>query len=128
MLKKILSILLLTLLFSFQTKPNVKNQLLGTWTFEKFDFPNYIPADSDEAKEANKANKGLQITFTADNKFISKQPNGRRENNIKTTYKIPKDNIHLVIGSDTNEIEKIDETTLILFVEGRPTITFKKNK
>ena len=125
-MQKTTLIILMTILCSFQNKNDLKQKLIGTWKFERFEFPNYIQADSKQVKDANKANKGLEITFTIDSKFISKQINGRSENNTRTTYKLLKDNKHLVIGSDTSEIDKIDEKTLILYAENRPTIVFTK--
>lgn len=127
-MKKTILIILISILCSFQNKNDIKQKLIGTWKFERFEFPNYIQAESKQVKDANKANKGLEITFTIDNKFISKQINGRSENNTRITYKLLKDNKHLVIGSDTTEIDKIDEKTLVLYAENRPTILFIKKQ
>lgn len=85
-MQKTTLIILMTILCSFQNKNDLKQKLIGTWKFERFEFPNYIQADSKQVKDANEANKGLEIRFTIDNKFISKQVNGRSENNNLLRY------------------------------------------
>lgn len=122
-------ITLFIIVSSFQNVTSVKKQLVGSWVFDKFDFPNHISPDSEQAREANKTNKGLVITFTTDNKFISSQPGGIKANNVQTVYSLLKDGTYLVIGkpSKTNdpvEIDKIDAFHLVLYSEGRPTLYF----
>ncbi|MDP3393076.1 hypothetical protein [Sediminibacterium sp.] len=126
--KAIILSFLLFVFSSFQNRLTVKDKLIGTWVFENFDYPNYVSPDSKEAKEANRANKGLTITFMQDDKFSSIQHEGMKENNTKTSYKVSKDNKYLTIGTETSKIERLDENYLTLYVEGRPTITFRKKK
>ena len=107
---------------------SAKEKLIGKWIFDRFDFPNFISPDSKQAKDANKLEKGLEIKFTTDGKCISSQPNGLKENNATNFYELQKDNKHLVIKKDTLEIDTLNEESLVLYEEGRPTITFKRKK
>jgi hypothetical protein len=59
---------------------------------------------------------------------MSNQPNGIKENNSVVPYKLLKDNLHLVMGSDTARIDVLNPTVLVLSMEGRPTIYFKRLK
>ncbi|BAV08646.1 hypothetical protein SAMN05421788_101105 [Filimonas lacunae] len=129
--KRIITLTTLFIIVSaFQDIASTKKLIVGSWIFEKFDFPNYISPNSEEARNANKTNKGLVVTFTADNQFISSQPGGIKANNAHHVYRLLKDGKHLVIGStkagDTLEIDKVDAFHLVLYSEGRPGIYFSR--
>ena len=113
---------------SLKTETSAKEKLVGSWVFEKFDFPNFIAPDSKQARDAYRLEKGLEVTFTADGKCINSQPNGLKENNAINSYELLKDNQHLVIKKDTLEIDTLNAETLVLYELDRPTITFKRKK
>ena len=114
------------LITSFRQIQN-KKIIVGHWAFEKFVYPNYISPNEKFAIDANKANKGLTVTFTADNKFISQQKNGLKANNVTTWYKILNDNKHLIIDGDTSEIDLLNDKYLHLFHDNnKPVVVFRR--
>jgi hypothetical protein len=120
----ILGLFLLTNSLNAQSK----ELLLGQWAFEKFAYPD-LKMPEKQLLDANKANKGLTVTFTTDNKYASNQPNGLRQNNTTTWYKLLGDQKHLVIGGDTVLIKTLDSKHLQLYHdENRPDVYFTKIK
>jgi hypothetical protein len=86
-------------LFTKSLNAQSKELLLGQWAFEKFAYPD-LKMPEKQLLDADKANKGLTVTFTTDNKYASNQTNGPRQNNTTTWYKLLSDQKHLVIGGD----------------------------
>lgn len=122
---------LLFLFFFFAPFLNAQsknNLLLGRWAFEKFMAPDNSTSANKFISDANKVNKGMIITFRTDNKMMSNQPNGIKENNSVSPYKLLKDNQYLIMGSDTARIDLLNSTDLVLSMEGRPTIYLKRLK
>ncbi|MCA6438518.1 MAG: hypothetical protein IM562_05515 [Chitinophagaceae bacterium] len=119
----------LPIVFGSSLNAQSKNDmLLGRWAFQKFMAHDNTVAAYKFISDADKANKGMVITFRIDNKMMSNQPNGIKENNSVVPYKLLKDNLHLVMGSDTARIDVLNPTVLVLSMEGRPTIYFKRLK
>ena len=76
-------------------------------------------------KDANRANKGLILTFSNDNKFKSEQKGGMEINNSIGKYTLLPDN-RIVIMEDTIKIERLDNVYFQMYQKGRPTIVFKR--
>lgn len=63
--------------------------IIGKWAFEQFEFVGWLKDIPDEKKaSANKAGKGLVLTFTSDNKYIAEQKGGLKENNYRSSYRL----------------------------------------
>lgn len=116
-------LLALFMLCSFQKSADVKTKLIGTWTFERFDFPPYV--EKKLANEQNAVNKGLVIIFTKDGKVISTQGNGKK---AEKTYSLTADSKFVVMNKEKSEIQKLDNNILMLSLPGRPVLVLKKKK
>ena len=103
--------------------------MIGKWQFEKF-MPgdNASKISSEEAamiRNANSKNKGVFMTFFADNKFKTEQKGGLSVNNSSGRYLLL--NIHkVVIEKDTVELVQLDKTYLKMYMKGRPIAVFKR--
>src|SRR6185312_68207 len=99
-------LLLLKINTSFGQNSN-RNLLIGKWQFEKF-MPgdNASKISSEEAamiRNANSKNKGVFMTFFADNKFKTEQKGGLSVNNSSGRYLLL-NNHKVVIEKDTVEL------------------------
>lgn len=106
-----------------------KNLLIGKWEFEKF-IPGYKSSDitSEEAqmiRNANSKNKGVFMTFFADNKFKTEQKGGLAVNNSSGKYSLL-NNERIVITTDTVKILQLDKVYLKMYMKGRPIALFKR--
>lgn len=121
-------LLLLIIITSYGQNAN-RNLLIGKWEFEKF-IPGYKPSEitSEEAqmiRNANSKNKGLFMTFLADNKFKTEQKGGLAVNNSSGKYSLL-NNDRIVIMTDTAKIVQLDRIYLKMYMKGRPMALFKR--
>ncbi|HXS54494.1 MAG TPA: hypothetical protein VN726_00140 [Hanamia sp.] len=121
-------LLLLKINTSFGQNSN-RNLLIGKWQFEKF-MPgdNASKISSEEAamiRNANSKNKGVFMTFFADNKFKTEQKGGLSVNNSSGRYLLL-NNHKVVIEKDTVELVQLDKTYLKMYMKGRPIAVFKR--
>ena len=88
-----------------------RNLLIGMWQFEKFIpsdvAPQFKSAEAAMIRKANSENKGLRMTFFADNKFKSEQNGGLSVNNSSGRYLLL-NNHRLILMKDTVELVQLD--------------------
>jgi len=109
---------------SVSKSQNTQNDLiLGKWIFEEFLYPYDA---TEEKQQADKANKGLVITFSVGDKYKSEQKSKVKRNNASGLYKIlPGDKIILI--RDTFSIVTLNEKHLKLSLDSNhPIVVFKK--
>ena len=101
--------------------------LLGSWTFDKFEYVGELSNIPDSlAKKENEMNKGMSIIFSSNNKFSSMQKGGIDNNNENGTYNLLPDD-RLVIMGDTSKIIQLEKNHLKLYKNKfSPVISFIK--
>ncbi|MBS1661843.1 MAG: hypothetical protein JST68_12425 [Bacteroidetes bacterium] len=121
-------VLLAPCLFAQNVTPSKKQSaMVGKWAFERFEFAGELKnAPDDVVAKANKTNKGLVLTFTADYKSISEQKGGLKQNNTNTTYRLLKGDRFVIMG-DTITVQTADTKQLRLYRnEDSPVAVFKR--
>ena len=128
-LKPLISVVLIIFVITSYGQTSKKYLLIGKWQFEKFiseyEGSEITTEEEQMIKDANRANKGLILTFSNDNKFKSEQKGGMEINNSIGKYTLLPDN-RIVIMEDTIKIERLDNVYFQMYQKGRPTIVFKR--
>ena len=128
-LKPLISVVLIIFVITSYGQTSKKDLLIGKWQFEKFiseyEGSEITTEEEQMIKDANRANKGLILTFSNDNKFKSEQKGGMEINNSIGKYTLLPDN-RIVIMEDTIKIERLDNVYFQMYQKGRPTIVFKR--
>ena len=128
-LKPLISVVLIIFVITSYGQTSKKDLLIGKWQFEKFiseyEGSEITTEEEQMIKDANRANKGLILTFSNDNKFKKKKKGGMEINNSIGKYTLLPDN-RIVIMEDTIKIERLDNVYFQMYQKGRPTIVFKR--
>lgn len=105
-----------------------KELLIGKWNFEKFEMEGISPTEKKTLEEANRKNKGLQISFTNDNKFKSSQKNGLKVNNVTGVYKLLPNNI-IKMYQEPVKVIQLDKDYLKFYRDANsPVAIFRRQK
>jgi hypothetical protein len=126
-----MKLLLIGIIFCFHSSISYSQHadINGVWYFNRFGGPHGEISDDPEIIKANKINKGLMITFTGDNKMISKLP-GNSANSTVVKYQVFYDRKEVIIDGVTMKIMLLTSDILELYPkdESRPALFLKRNK